>query len=414
MTMTNMNVPKLRFTKYNDEWNTVKLGDLMEKGKAGGTPTSSNKDYYGGTIPFLSINDMTSQGKYITYTSKLITQKGLENSSAWILPKNSLLYSIYASVGFVGINLINMATSQAIYGIILKKEVNIQYLYYYLLNFKRNLHKYIETGTQGNINAKILKNFKINIPSLDEQGKIASFLSSVDNKIELLKDKKDKYVEFKHYLLQNLFPRNDELTPKLRFTEYHDEWNYTRLKDVSDIKGGKRIPKGNSLLTTSNNHPYITVSDMENNTINTTNLKYIPETVVDQLKHYTITENDIYISVAGTIGLVGKIPSILNGANLTENADKITNLKINQDFLLYLLQTDILKNLIHRTKTDNAQPKLALKEIRNMVIKYPSLSIEQCKIASFLSSVDKKIDLLDQDIKLVKEYKKGLLQNMFC
>lgn len=230
--MTN-NVPKLRFTKYNDEWNTVKLGDLMEKGKAGGTPTSSNKDYYGGTIPFLSINDMTSQGKYITYTSKLITQKGLENSSAWILPKNSLLYSIYASVGFVGINLINMATSQAIYGIILKKEVNIQYLYYYLLNFKRNLHKYIETGTQGNINAKILKNFKINIPSLDEQGKIASFLSSVDNKIELLKDKKDKYVEFKHYLLQNLFPRNDELTPKLRFEEFTDNWDELKLDSLS-------------------------------------------------------------------------------------------------------------------------------------------------------------------------------------
>lgn len=197
--------PKLRFTKYNDEWNTVKLGDLMEKGKAGGTPTSSNKDYYGGTIPFLSINDMTSQGKYITYTSKLITQKGLENSSAWILPKNSLLYSIYASVGFVGINLINMATSQAIYGIILKKEVNIQYLYYYLLNFKRNLHKYIETGTQGNINAKILKNFKINIPSLDEQGKIASFLSSVDKKIDLL-DQEIEYVEeYKKGLLQKMF-----------------------------------------------------------------------------------------------------------------------------------------------------------------------------------------------------------------
>ncbi|WP_188118043.1 restriction endonuclease subunit S, partial [Methanobrevibacter millerae] len=120
-------IPKLRFSGFNDEWDNVKLGDLIKEGKAGGTPKSSNPDYYDGDIPFLSIKDMTSQGKYINYTEKTITKWGLDNSSAWIIPKNSLLYSIYASVGFVAINRKDIATSQAIYGMILKDNVSLEY-----------------------------------------------------------------------------------------------------------------------------------------------------------------------------------------------------------------------------------------------------------------------------------------------
>lgn len=122
------------------DFDNVKFKNLMKKGKAGGTPKSSEESYYDGDIPLLSIKDMTSQGKYIFRTEKTITNNGLENSSAWIIPKNSILYSIYASIGFVSINKIELATSQAIYGIILKNTVNKYYIYHYLDNFKRFIH----------------------------------------------------------------------------------------------------------------------------------------------------------------------------------------------------------------------------------------------------------------------------------
>lgn len=416
MTMTNNNVPKLRFEEFTDEWEIKSLKSITDR------LTRKNKNLE--TNNPLTISAQQGLISQTDFFNKVIASDNLKDY--YLLKKGEFAYNKsysneYPYGAIKRLDLYNEGAISTLYICFTVNDyVDSDFLTIYFESDKwyKEIYKIAVEGARNhgllNIGVNDFFNTKHNIPSLDEQKKISSFLMAVDKKLKLLNDKKTNFLKFKKYLLQNMFPQNDEKTPKLRFTEYHDEWNYTRLKDVSDIKGGKRIPKGNSLLTTSNNHPYITVSDMENNTINTTNLKYIPETVVDQLKHYTITENDIYISVAGTIGLVGKIPSILNGANLTENADKITNLKINQDFLLYLLQTDILKKLIHRTKTDNAQPKLALKEIRNMVIKYPSLSIEQCKIASFLSSVDKKIDLLDQDIKLVKEYKKGLLQNMFC
>lgn len=185
--------------------NIVKFKDIIEKGKAGGTPKSTNKNYYDGEIPFLSINDMTTQGKYITTTEKSITNDGLNNSSAWIIPKNSLLYSIYASIGFVSINKIDLSTSQAIYGIILKENINNNFIYHYLKNFKRYIHRYIETGTQGNLNSKIVQNIEIKLPSLEEQNFYTNLFDNLDKQIEIKEKEISILKDFKKGLLQKMF-----------------------------------------------------------------------------------------------------------------------------------------------------------------------------------------------------------------
>ena len=192
------------FDNLNTE-NVIKFKDMIKKGKAGGTPKSTNKEYYDGEIPFLSINDMTKQGKYITNTEKSITKAGLENSIAWIVLKESLLYSIYASVGFVSINKIELTTSQAIYGIVLKENVNQDFIYHYLQDFKRYLPKYIETGTQGNLNSKIVQNIEIKLPPLKEQNYFSNIFNNFDHKIEVIEKGINKLNEYKKGLLQKMF-----------------------------------------------------------------------------------------------------------------------------------------------------------------------------------------------------------------
>ena len=187
------------------EWTEKKLGGLVKKAQSGGTPKSTNKSYYNGNIPFLSISDMTEQGKYLKHTTKSISQLGIVNSSTWLVPKNSIIYSMYASVGFVSINKIELATSQAVMNIILKEGINIEYIYYYLVDFRKNINKFIETGTQGNINASIVRNIKIKIPRIEEQTKIANFLSDIDLKIEALHTKIENTKTFKKGLLQQMF-----------------------------------------------------------------------------------------------------------------------------------------------------------------------------------------------------------------
>jgi len=201
----------------------------------------------------------------------------------------------------------------------------------------------------------------------------------------------------------------------LRFKEFTDEWDNIILNDIAEVKGGKRLPKGHTLTDEKNQHPYITVSDMENGSVNQNNIKYVPEEIQNKISQYTITDRDIFISVAGQrLGILGIIPPSLNGANLTENADKITNIQINQKFLYHSLETSVLTKLIQKVSTRNAQPKLALKEIRNIKLVIPQTKQEQEKISNFLDYVDKKIELMDNNYQYFKAFKKYLLQNIFA
>jgi type I restriction enzyme S subunit len=195
----------LRFPGFSDEWISRKLGEISQKMKSGGTPTSTNKSYYGGKIPFLSIADMTKQGKYLTKTAKTITESGLANSSAWLVPENSLIYSMYASVGLVAINKIPIATSQAMMDIILDENLaDLEFVYYALDNFREKVSRYVMTGTQGNLNAEVVKNIEILLPTLPEQQKIASLLSALDDKISQNSRNLTALREFKKALLQRL------------------------------------------------------------------------------------------------------------------------------------------------------------------------------------------------------------------
>lgn len=187
------------------EWVEKKLGDLCNVAKSGGTPTSTNKEYYDGDIPFLAISDITTQGKYLTYTSKTVSQKGIDNSASWLVPENTIIYSMYASVGFVSINKIPLATSQAVINLILKDVADTEFIYYYLLDYKQYIHRFIETGTQGNLNAQSVKSLKINLPCPKEQTKIANFLSSIDSKIDQVTKQLEHTKEFKKGLLQQMF-----------------------------------------------------------------------------------------------------------------------------------------------------------------------------------------------------------------
>ena len=192
------------FAKYCTNY---KIKDLLILGKSGGTPKSTNISYYKGNIPFLSITDMTSQGKYINYTEKHISNLGLENSSAWLLPINTLILSMYASYGLVSINKIELSTSQAMFNMILKKDINIEYVYYYL-NYLKDFHFYdelVSTGTQSNLNADKVKNIPIYIPNKTKQYEISNLFNYLDKKIEINQIFLNNLILLKKSLLQQMF-----------------------------------------------------------------------------------------------------------------------------------------------------------------------------------------------------------------
>ena len=193
-----------------EEWEVVRLGEVAEKMKAGGTPRRSVKEYWGGNIPFVLIEDMTSCNLYLSKTKETITEEGLNSSSAWLVPPNTILLSMYATIGETAINTIPVTTNQAILAIIPKDNFDTVFGAYILkYNDQRLIMQNIQS-TQKNVNKGIVDNFKIPLPPLPEQQKIAAVLSAVDAKIEAEENKKQALEELFKTLLHNL------MTAKIR------------------------------------------------------------------------------------------------------------------------------------------------------------------------------------------------------
>ena len=165
--------------------------------------------------------------------------------------------------------------------------------------------------------------------------------------------------------------------------EIPESWCWTTLGELCSIKGGKRLPKGKSFADTITPYIYIRVTDMKDHTVLLSSLKYIDEDVFAEIKNYTISSNDLYLTIAGTIGDVGLVPAELDGANLTENAAKLTDIKCSKQYLMYVLMSSIAQDHFCSRFHQVAQPKLSLETASSTLIPLPPYG-EQLRIAEEL------------------------------
>ena len=189
-----------------------------------------------------------------------------------------------------------------------------------------------------------------------------------------------------------------------------EDWEVKKIcEGLADVKSGKRLPSGYYVTNQHTKHPYIRVIDMYDGGVDTSNLMYVPDEAYKPIEKYRIFKDDIFISVAGTLGIVGKIPEWLDGANLTENANRLTNITCYRDYLLYYLRSPYIQDVISSEQTIGAQPKLALMRIRNFDIALPKDVAEQRAIAEVLSDVDGLITALDKKIANKRLLKQGAM-----
>ena len=200
--------------------------------------------------------------------------------------------------------------------------------------------------------------------------------------------------------------------------EPKEGWEEKRVGEIAEIKGGKRLPKGEKLLSEPTSHKYIRVADFnEHGSVDLDDIQYISDKVYEQIKRYIINKEDIYISIAGTIGKSGIIPKELDGANLTENACRlILSNEINQRYMYYVTISPVfIRQEIESTKI-SAQPKLALTRLADIMISYPSIT-EQQKIADTLDSLKSKVDRLQENFDKISQecdaLKQAILRQVF-
>ncbi|EAI9969729.1 restriction endonuclease subunit S [Campylobacter coli] len=196
-------------------------------------------------------------------------------------------------------------------------------------------------------------------------------------------------------------------------------WEVKKLEEIANIKGGKRLPKGENLLDNNTKFTYIRVADFQDNgTINLQNIKFINENTYNVLKNYKIYDDNLYISIAGTIGKSGIIPKELNGAILTENAVKLEYIQnnISNKFMYFFTLSNIFKTQIQTSTKIVAQPKLAITRLKQIQIPLPPLK-EQERIVGILdesfAKIDESIKILEQNLLNLDELMQSALQKAF-
>ncbi len=191
---------------------------------------------------------------------------------------------------------------------------------------------------------------------------------------------------------------------------------YKPLDNIAYVKGGKRLPKGHSLTQRKTSHPYLRITDYsKDGLVNMKNLQYIEDETFNNISKYIIEEGNIFLSIVGTIGIVGYINSELNGASLTENAVKIIikDDKIyDSKFLTYYLKSPKGQFEIDSRTVGSTQKKLAIKRIKN--IEVPEININaQKKISNLLNSFDKKIEVNNKIISNLEEQAQAIFKSWF-
>tara|TARA_B110000503_G_scaffold14987_1_gene20763 strand:+ start:11448 stop:12617 length:1170 start_codon:yes stop_codon:yes gene_type:complete len=187
------------------------------------------------------------------------------------------------------------------------------------------------------------------------------------------------------------------------------------IGDFLIVKGGKRLPKGSAFSESKTPHAYIRVTDFERNSLNSERLKYISKEIHEKIHRYTIQSSDVYISIAGTIGVAGIIPHSLDGSNLTENAAKLApkeGVNIYPKYLSYFLNSPNTQSVIKSKTMAVGVPKLAIFRIKEIPINLPPLD-KQKKIADILDAADTCRQKTKALITKYDELTQSLFINMF-
>jgi type I restriction enzyme S subunit len=261
-----------------------------------------------------------------------------------------------------------------------------------------------------------LKRFRFPLPPLTEQRTIAAILSRIQQAIETQERINERTKELKRALMAKLFTEglHGEELKETEIGIMPKSWEVVKLREVVEVKSGKRVPKGLQLTDTPTEFPYIRVVDMKDNSVDQGNLKFLLPEVRDKIKKYIITHQDVYISIAGTTGLIGIVPEILNGANLTENAARLVIRelhRLDKEYLMHALAFESGQNQIRARTTKTSQPKLALSRIETILIGLPVIA-EQREIAETLKKIVEALRTREKKVDTLKALFKSMLHQL--
>lgn len=402
------NVPKIRFPGFTEPWEQRKLGELAEI-VSGGTPATSNPEYWDGTINWYTPAEI-SEARYVYGSQKKITEVGLNNSSAKILPKDrTILFTSRAGIGKTAILKNDASTNQGFQSIVVKNNIDPEFVYSMSTQIKEKAERVAAGSTFSEISGKQLGKIILMIPGIKEQQRIGELFSIIDNLITLHQRKLDDLKKLKSGLLQKMFPKAGETVPEVRFPEFTGDWEQRKLGEMASFAKGNGYTKAD--LSTEGK-PIILYGRLYTDY----------ETVFSSIDTRSGQKPGSLLSKGGEVVVpasgetadeIARASVVMpDGIILGGDLNVITpNQAINPVFLAIELSSGNLHKVLASKAQGKSVVHLHNSDLQTLDVVFPSLD-EQSQIGLCFEEFDALITLHQRKLDDLKKLKQGLLQQM--
>ena len=393
-----MATPKLRFKEFDNQWDKTTINDQAQ------TVTSGSRDwaqYYSESgDKFIRMTNLVRDGIYLDLSDLKFVQlpKDSNEGKRTSLKFGDILISITAELGKLGWIPEGLGTAyinQHTALVRMKDSVDSKFVAYSLSTEKYNnkLNSLNDSGAKAGLNLGTIRNFELIVPPKEEQTKIASFLSNVDEKISQLTQKHELLSQYKQGMMQKLF--NQQIRFKADDGSEFGEWENISVKEIFDVTRGQVLAVSNTVSVADADYKYPVFSSQTKQ-----------KGLMGFYKKYLFEDALTWTTDGANAGDV----NFRKGKFYCTN---VCGVLLSKKGYANLCIAEILNKVTHKYVSYVGNPKLMNNVMSEIPITIPSNLEEQTKIANFLSSIDQKIEVVAQQIEQAKQWKKGLLQNMF-
>ncbi len=383
--------------KIPEGWSVKKISDLGTT-VSGGTPDTNNPEYWDGDVLWVTPSEVSAlSNRFIWDTERKITEKGLKQSSAKLLPVNSLIICTRATIGDCCINKKPICTNQGFKNIIVTGN-NVDFLYYLISKNKHELIRKACGSTFLEISKKDIDNLKFPIPPLPEQEKIAEILWTWDEAIEKLSNLIEQKKLLKKGLMQKL------LTGKVRLSTFTQPWKEVKLGAVLEaISRRNKNLNISRVLSVTNSRGFILPEEQFSRVV-----------ASEDLSNYKVVKNGefAYNPSRLNVGSIDRLDNFTDGVLSPMYVIFKCNEKLSSNYMKHWITTTEFNTKVRNSAQGSVRETVDFKTLSSIKINLPSDISEQQAIADVLSTADDEINLLNQKLEALKEQKKGLMQQL--
>ena len=379
-------VPAIRFAGFTDPWEQRQLGELVTTTIGGGTPSTSNPAYWDGEIPWIQSSNVLEDTLFDVDIPKAITQKGLEESAAQIVPENSIAVVTHVGVGKLIYLPFQYSTSQDFISLCGLKG-DARYTCYALWKrLQEDLHIVQGSAIKGITKEDLLEK-NLPMPSVEEQAQIGVLFSQLDNLITLHQRKYDKLVILKKSMLEKMFPKDGESVPEIRFAGFTDPWEQRELVDIAEIVGGG-TPDTNNSNYWDGDIDWYAPAELGNNIYAESSTRKITQAGFDSCstKMLPADKTILFTSRAG----IGNTAILRHSACTSQGFQSLVI--GDADVYFVYSMSERIKKWAEEKASGSTFLEISGRQLETMPVNLPSL-VEQQAIGSFFSHLDDLITL---------------------